>query len=303
MSEYTATRYLQSKTTVDDRALNQGVVARLREELSAARQATEAPLRVLEIGCGLGNMLTRLIDWQLLGSADYTFVDLDREVLAAAQQRLSALPAARTEGDEVVLSHSAGEVRARFVCSDAFEYVSRAGVAGRFDFVIANALLDLMDLEPTLRGIWRGLTPGALYWFTINFDGETLLLPELPLDAQVMAAYHRTMDERLRDGKPSGSSKTGRLLLTVLPKTGAELLAAGGSDWVVFPARGAYVADEQYFLRYILATIAESVAAEGSVPLQALEGWLAERRAQVDRAELCYVAHQLDVMGRAPTRR
>ena len=37
-----------------------------------------------------------------------------------------------------------------------------------FDVVLANAVLDLMDLTETLEAIWRVLKPGGLFWFSIN---------------------------------------------------------------------------------------------------------------------------------------
>ena len=55
-------RYLAAKTTVDDRALNQHVVAELRRLMPAG-----AP-RVLEVGAGLGTMVARLMDWGVVGT-------------------------------------------------------------------------------------------------------------------------------------------------------------------------------------------------------------------------------------------
>jgi hypothetical protein len=59
-------RYLGSKRTVDDRALNTEVIRRF-EEILRARKAElpwdQTPLRVLEIGAGIGAMVVRL--WRL----------------------------------------------------------------------------------------------------------------------------------------------------------------------------------------------------------------------------------------------
>ena len=63
MPNFSDARYLESKKTVDDRALNQRVLASLRNELASR---AESAIAVLEVGAGIGTMATRLIDWQVL---------------------------------------------------------------------------------------------------------------------------------------------------------------------------------------------------------------------------------------------
>ena len=53
-----------------------------------------------------------------------------------------------------------------------------------------------------LPGLLRLLVPGGVYWFTINYDGESIFVPGHPHDDQVMQAYHCDMDERVRYGGP-----------------------------------------------------------------------------------------------------
>src|SRR5438552_2706453 len=107
-------------------------------------------------------------------------------------------------------------------------------------------------------GWWRG--PGDGYWFTINYDGESTCVPGHPDDDQIMQAYHRDMDERVRYGRPAGESRTGRRLFRYLRAAGAPALAAGSSDWVVSAGPdGNYPGDEAYFLRSILNTIRDAL--------------------------------------------
>src|SRR5580704_1125854 len=68
-------RYLAAKTTVDDRALNRDVLAELRRLVPAG-----AP-RVLEVGAGLGTMVARLIEWDVVGAGEYILLDADRQLL------------------------------------------------------------------------------------------------------------------------------------------------------------------------------------------------------------------------------
>ena len=78
--EYSFPHYLHSKQTVDDRALNKGVFAALKANLPPA------PFSVIEIGAGIGTMLTRLIEWGLLTNADYLALDEMDENIAYASE-------------------------------------------------------------------------------------------------------------------------------------------------------------------------------------------------------------------------
>jgi hypothetical protein len=147
------------------------------------------------------------------------------------------------------------------------------------------------------------LVPGGVYWFTINYDGESVFAPGHPGDDQVMRAYHRDMDERVRYGRPAGESRTGRHLFHQLRAAGAPALAAGSSDWVVSAGPdGSYPADEADFLRSILSTIEDALRLRPDwVDPADLADWLAVRGRQLAAGELVYIAHQLDFAGRSPS--
>jgi SAM-dependent methyltransferase len=300
MIEYSDVRYLLAKQSVDDRALNQTVLTALRTQLAAITGGSR--LRVLELGAGVGTMVSRLSDWNVIRDADYTLVDRDLTSLAAAEAQLRdwAGPNALPSEGRLHIDGPDLDLRVRLQHANILEHVIAPENQQRYDVVLANAVLDLLDLRPALERIWRACKPGALFWFTVNFDGETIFMPELPLDEQVMKLYHRTMDERMRDGQPAGDSKTGRRLLTLLPQTGATLEAAGSSDWVVFPGKRGYVGDEGYFLHHIAHTIATALNGHAELDAQQFDEWVRTRHDQIDRGELSYIAHQLDVLGRAP---
>ena len=194
-----------------------------------------------------------------------------------------------------------GDLRVRLVHAELGRYLEAAHGA-LADVLIANAVLDLVDVPAVLPGLLRLLVPGGVYWFTINYDGETIFEPCHPLDEQVMRAYHHDMGERVRYGRPAGESRTGRLLFHHLRDARAPALAAGSSDWVVHPARdGSYPADEAYFLRRILDTIRDALRDRPDrVEPADLADWLAERGRQLAAGELVYIAHQLDFVGRWP---
>ena len=289
-------RYLAAKTTVDDRALNRHVLAELCRLMRAG-----AP-RVLEVGAGLGTMVARLMDWGAVGAGEYVMLDADRRLLDCSRRWLCDWAAARgLRSDLLPDGLRVGDIRVRLVHAELGSYLEAARGA-LADVLIANAVLDLVDVPAVLPGLLRLLIPGGVYWFTINYDGESIFAPDHPHDDQVMRAYHRDMDERIRYGRPAGESRTGRLLFHYLRAAGAPALAAGSSDWVVYPARdGDYPADEAYFLRSILSTIQNALRSrEDRVEPAELTDWLAVRGRQLDAGELVYIAHQLDFAGRSP---
>ena len=289
-------RYLAAKTTVDDRALNRQVLAELRRLMPAG-----AP-RVLEVGAGLGTMVARLMDWGAVGAGEYILLDADRQLLDCSRQWLRDWAAARgLHSDPLPDGLRVGELRVRLVHAELGSYLEAAHEAAA-DVLIANAVLDLVDVPAVLPGLLRLLFPGGVYWFTINYDGESIFAPGHPHDDQIMQAYHRDMDERIRYGRPAGESRTGRHLFHHLRAAGAPALAAGSSDWVVHAGPdGNYPGDEAYFLRSILNTIQNALRNRPDrVEPADLADWLAVRYRQLAAGELVYIAHQLDFAGRSP---
>lgn len=294
-------RYLLSKQTVDDRALDRRV---LEHFVGALRSLGPRPPRVLELGAGPATMVTRLADWGLVTEADYTLVDEDEGALATARERLHALARGRgwrasEEGGALRLEGEGGALSITLRASELGAYLRTAG-GERFDAVTANAFLDLVDVARVLPEIWRLCRPGGPFWFSINFDGETIFLPEDTYDEPVISLYHRSMGEHRRGGHAEGSARAGRRLFGHLRESGAEIEAAGSSDWVVFAHQGAYPADEAYFVGAILETVRRELAARPELAPGVLEAWVGRRREQLEAGELVYIAHQLDFAGRAP---
>jgi SAM-dependent methyltransferase len=295
-------RYLAAKTTVDDRALNRHVLAELRRLMPAG-----AP-RVLEVGAGLGTMVARLIDWGVVGAGEYILLDADRPLLDDSRRWLRDWADLRGLHSHLLPDGlQVGDLRVRLEHAELGGYLEAAhGAQGDqgvpAEVLIANAVLDLVDVPAVLPALLRLLVPGGVYWFTINYDGESIFEPGHPHDDQIMQAYHRDMDERVRYGRPAGDSRTGRRLFHYLRAAGAPALAAGSSDWVVSASPdGNYPGDEAEFLRSILGTIQNALRARPDrVEPADLADWLAVRGRQLAAGELVYIAHQLDFVGRAP---
>ncbi len=295
-------RYLLAKRSVEDRALNRHVVDTLRAQLSPGTPTTAT--RVVEVGAGPGTMIARAFDWGLLRYADYTAIDEDARAAREAARHVSEWAAGagmttREQGDETVFEGDDRRLVFRYREGDLTAADKTPEPA---DLLIASAVLDLVDLGDTLPRLWAHLSPGGLFWFPVNFDGETIFMPacDPPFEAQLLELYHLSMDERVVAGRKTGGSRTGRLLLGAIPDAGGEILAAGSSDWVVHPIRGAYPGDEATFLRHILATIENELRGHPELSEDRFRAWFEARRRQVDGGELSLVSHQLDFVGRAP---
>jgi hypothetical protein len=288
-------RYLAAKKSVDDRALDRHVLAELRGLLPPGE------LRILEIGAGLGTMVARLLEWRVVDAGEYTLLDVDPQLLRDSRTWLTGWATGRgLPAEPLPDGLRVGDLRVRLVEAELGGYLD-AGNGGPADLLIASAFLDLVDVPAVLPGLLRLLAPGGAYWFPITFDGESTFLPDHPGDDVVLGAYHRSMDERVRHGRPAGESRAGRHLLGHLRAAGAPPLAAGSSDWVVHAGPdGSYPDDEDAFLDVVLTTIEDALTER--VEPAVLTGWIAARRHQLAEGELVYIAHQLDVAGRSPAR-
>lgn len=271
-------RYLQAKKSVDDRALNVYVWQAMADVIK------KRPCRILEIGAGIGTMLDRFAAHNLLEAGSYTAIDKQPGAIAQAKQRLLPQLKSHTIHLEAI---------------DLFDFIAREAGKQSWDVVIAHAFLDLMDIQTTLPRLFSLLQPEGFFYFSLNFDGATIFEPtiEPAFDALIESLYHRTMDERLTNGRLSGDSRSGRHLFELIPQAGGQILAAGSSDWVVFPGINGYPDDEAYFLQFIITTVARALENQPELDQEKLKAWVQQRLAQIEAKKLVYIAHQIDFWG------
>lgn len=288
--EYSFSRYLLAKQSVDDRALNKDVLSALRANLP------DQPIRIIEVGAGIGTMLRRLVRWDVIRQCEYVLVDEMAENIEYAsgwipQWATEAGLGVERSGENFlrVFGHS-HNIRIHLEQADAFDFVQKNQEPA--DLLIAHAFLDLLPMPESLQKL-LSLTKGPA-WLTINFDGVTTFEPivDIALDEQIEQLYHRTMDTR----QTGGDSRSGRHLFGHLRSANAEILAAGASDWVVHAVNGKYPDDEAYFLHFILHFFEESLEGHPELNTRAFSRWVQERRAQIERGELVYIAHQMDFL-------
>lgn len=288
--EYSFPRYLLSKQSADDRALNKDVLNALRTCL------LQKPLRIIEVGGGVGTMIKRLVSWDVICKAEYVLVDEMSENIEYASGWIpqwaeeTGLSVERSAENQMRVFDSTRDIRIQLERADVFDFIQNNKTPA--DLLIAHAFLDLLPMPKSLTKLLT-LTNG-LAWLTLNFDGVTTLEPliNIALDEHIERLYHKTMDER----HTGGSSKSGRYLFSHLQHAGAEILAAGASDWVVYGVDGKYRQDEAYFLHFILHFFEESLKGNKELDEKIFADWLRKRHKQIERGELTYVAHQLDFL-------
>jgi hypothetical protein len=301
---YDVIDYLDAKKTIDDRSINRTVWDRLQSAL--ADQETGERLRVLEIGSGIGTMIERMAAGPLKHrSSLYTAVDINPDCTRAARRRLARW--AKRVGFTVTrkkdASHllEAGNTRIRVTINTGDAYTLFLEAASQsWGLILAHAFMDLVDLQTLLPGMMRLLEGRGLLFLSLNFDGDTVLLPAITpdFDDRVIRLYHRSMDERTVDGRPAGDSRTGRRLLIRLLQCKTDILAAGASDWIVYPRRRRYPRRESYFLHHIVHTIDEELAHHPEIDPDRFKAWIAKRHAQIENGELVFMAKHIDVLAR-----
>ncbi len=290
--EYSFPHYLLSKQSVDDRALNKDVLNALKVHLPPQ------PIRIIEVGAGIGTMLRRLLRWDVIHQGEYVLVDEVAENIEYASEWIKAwaneagLGVERDEGDQVRIFDKTHDIHIKFEQADVFDFIQRNKEPA--DLLIAHAFLDLLPMPESLPKL-LSLTKG-LAWLTINFDGVTIFEPKIDetLDKQIERLYHKTMDTR----STGGDSKSGRHLFGHLHKAGTKMIAAGASDWVIHAVNGKYPGDEKYFLHFILHFLEQALKGNAELDANVFAGWIEERRAQIERGELIYIAHQMDFLAR-----
>lgn len=298
---YSFRRYLEAKRTIDDRAFDRRVLGKVKAEVANSA----APLRVLEVGAGIGTMIERVMMWESLPDrVEYTAVDIDRDIVAVARERLRR----RTRRSTLAVPEAESTLRVEregrhlaidLIARDAFEFIEETDKV--WDLVIGQAFMDTTAVLSALRTLFEAVSADGLVYFPITFDGGTIFEPtiDFEFDDRIERRYHRH-EGALNEQDDIGDKYAGRHLLTAIPDLGGRVIAVGGSDWVVLPEEDGYPADEAYFLHHIVEVIHDTLSDDPTLDNVQFDNWIERRHQQIDEAQLVYIAHQLDVLGRGP---
>jgi hypothetical protein len=247
-------------------------------------------------------MVRRLLRCGLHGSQSITALDPDAALLDIAASRIAGELAGRGYR---VLRHGRGiagegvdhRIVVHLPCATVIEFHPEG--AGRFDLITAHALMDVLPLEAVLSRFSGWLAPGGLLYATLVYDGDTALFPayrDQAFEATLLAAYDASMERRRVQSESTGGAHAGRRVLGALWRSGFERVAYGSSDWNITPLDGRYRGRDGDVLRALLGFIHNECAREASINGPRLACWYTERCAEIERAELGMIVHQLDIL-------
>ena len=306
--------YLDAKFAVDSASLN----AALYERFCALLLEHPDP-RILDLGTGSGAMLRRILKLPLRGEVELSGLDQEVETLDVGWNRLQQALAEGGYEVQQLLSAAAGKpsrpqlrarkrgisVRIEMIRGDLLEDRAIRRL-GSYDCVTAHAVMDLLPLKPALQVIGSLLAPEGVFYATLNYDGQTVLLPEYEktgVERWLIQNYNRAMERRRKRGRKTGGAWSGRRLYQALVDLNFRILGVGSSDWNLFPASGCYTGDQQLFLGALLSMIAreglEAAAGSRGIGRRSVLDWHRDRLQDVARGRLCLIVHQLDVLARA----
>ncbi len=291
--------YLDAKYALDNRSFNSAVKAAF---LSALECHTR--LSCLDVGTGAGAMLRRLINANPRLSLSLTGLDYQSELLDMARTKVRRQLdnqgfSVNSDGRDICGKGVDREIRVSFECGRLDEFFLKSNHT--FDLITTHAVMDLLPLRPTLEKFTTRLTDGGLLYSTINYDGDTLLLPgyvDPTFERQLLDNYNTSMEKRRISGELTGGAYAGRRLHTALTKTGFKIIAVGSSDWNITPLDGVYRDQDDICLAALLDMIRGENADCVDINASALSDWYEHRLYQLDQGQLGMIVHQLDILAR-----
>lgn len=259
--------WLDLRESADHRARNKDVL-----DACAAHLATRDPVRVVDLGCGLGSNLRALAP-HLPPRQSWRLADHDPVLLAAARERLIrwADKIDDSNGDAVRLGRGALTIDVEFVQIDlarSFDHVLRDA-----DLVTAAALFDLVSPSWMQRFVAQVAQRRASFYTVLTYDGEETWSPPDPRDADMLVAFH-AHQARDKGFGPAAGPRATALLARLFEEQGYGL-ASGKSPWRLTQAD-----------RPLIATLADGVAGACAETGLVDPGTIREWRAAREKAEV-----------------
>jgi SAM-dependent methyltransferase len=288
--------YLKAKFALDERSLNREVRGAFLDALHSLPQ-----IQCLDVGAGTCATLRRLLNSGLTAPLSLTALDRDPGLLDIARQEaegwLRALGldprieagAIRTQGERLTAI--------RFAVDELKDYRPDR----LYNVITAHAFLDIAPLPQALRRFAAWLQPGGYLYASLNYDGDTALLPvyeDAAFEARLLGHYNHTMERRRVDGRATGGAYCGRRLHGLLPEYGFDILAYGSSDWNIAPFLGEYRDSDAVCLNALLEMIRAEGQSSGLFQQDQLERWREDRLQLLRRRRLGLIIHQLDLLAR-----
>ena len=262
--------------------------------LAQEHAGRHAPVHILDLGAGSGSNLLYLAPRLPAATQEWTLIDRDPALVSRVEASFAAL-APDIAGMELAAGAlRAGDRSSRYRLEIGDFLRGDGGVfQGPWDLVVANAVFDLLSAEQLARFFdlavehWRARRPPM--YFTINLDHALTIAPGAAHDQAVKALFHAHMQRQQGFGRALGPDSAAAMA-RVAEQRGLVVHAAP-SPWRV-------EADQPQMLHAHLDFIDHAVhemlaGGAGDLSVAALDRWLDERRAHIDRGALTLsVGHQ-----------
>lgn len=280
--------YLSAKKIIDDQSLNQQVWSTMRHWIKN-RCASENKIKILEVGAGIGTMIERFLDEELVKDCIYTAIEQEPEFKDNAFNYLINLHkyAIKEDDESWSIETRNNKTTLKWITGDA-NHINEILNEYDYDLVISHAVIDLMPVPIFLPQLFKHLKAGSAYYFSLNFSGKTEFLPVLKNDEHIYREYHNDMDQRFNHHNWR-ASQTGAELGSWLINQGYQVEATGPSDWQL---SGDIDNTRALFVLNILQTMEKALK-----DLPELDAWLTVRYQQLNSGELSLKISNTDYFG------
>ena len=292
------TTYLEARKVVDDAALNDRIFRSFANRIAEQQAAVDRPLRVLEIGSGIGTMVVRLIERGVLnGAITYRLVEQDPMCSSFAEQWLTdwltkeAYEISTSSTGVTVASgaHNPRELSLQFDTADAFSLTP----SRTYDVIIGSAFFDIVSLNQALPWMESVIHPAGVIYAPLTYNAQTAFEPVDSLDRTIISEYHRHMDT-VRS-TPGGSDAGEKLANRFEESETFKLVDSGASNWSVNAAKSH---DHALVVEAVIEMIASAIAEIQSpdVTQEETNRWVARRRGEVADSALQLTVHHIDTI-------
>ena len=255
--------WLALREPVDHRARERRLAARL-----AGYFAGRPRITVVDLGCGTGSNLRG--SFALLPvTQDWTLVDYDPRLLAAARQRLSTWgDTSEPQGDALAIAKGGKQMTVRFRQADLNAGLETA-LGDTPDLVTASALFDLCSAEFIAGFAGAVARRRAAFYTVLSYNGVQSWTPAHASDAAMTAAFHAHQRSDKGFGASLGPGAP-EALARAFQANGYEV-GEGDSPWVLG-------ASEQRLISELADGFAGAAGETGTVPVDEIRVWRSIQR-------------------------